>query len=42
VAGNLAEDMHWHSGVGHPGQACMAQAVALELFVAESGDDFIS
>jgi hypothetical protein len=41
VAGDLPQHMQGQSGIGHPGQAGMTQAVALELFVAEFGDDVV-
>ena len=40
-AAMVPQHMQGQSGVGHPGQAGMTQAVALELFVAEFGDDVI-
>jgi hypothetical protein len=39
VAGDLTEGVDGHVSVGHPRQAGMPQAVALELLVAEPGDD---
>jgi hypothetical protein len=37
VPGDLAEDMDGHSGVSHPGEPGMAQAVAFEVWAAEFG-----
>jgi hypothetical protein len=33
--------VHGDTGVGHPGQACVAQAVSAEVFVAEFFDDVV-
>ncbi len=41
VSGDLPEVMYGYSGVGHPGQACVAEVVAAEVFVAEFGHDFV-
>ena len=41
MSGDLAEVVDGHAGVGHPGQAGVAQAVAAEVLVTERSDDLI-
>jgi hypothetical protein len=41
VPGDHAQDVHGDTGVGHPGQACVSQAVSAEVFVAEFFDDVV-
>ena len=41
MPGDHAQDVHGDAGVGHPGQACVSQAVSAEVFVAEFFDDVV-
>lgn len=41
MSGDLAQVVDRYSGVGHPGQAGVPQAVTAEVFEAEFGDDVI-
>ena len=41
VAHDLSERVDGHTGVGHPGQPGVPQAVALQVLVAKLRDDFV-
>ncbi len=41
VAGNLAQAVQWDAGIGHPGEARVPKAMALQLLVAQLGDHLI-